>query len=256
MFAIALAAAPAGADVPYLANCFYVPQAGPVASPIEGAGAIAFFRICPNNDGAGSLPNNARIKIVVRNAVGRGIAGVAAQDIGILFNGGTPAQGFSGIGADSVIASSGLNPLCPDLRFVPADAATDGNGVTYLTFTGASVSAPGVGQRDPNRKWGHYDSELPVYVLGFKFQGRLTSDSPNETYTLRIKNLDWTGGLNASEPGEAVNIVDFNGVAGGIGIHNTMSYWKDFDSSGAVTLADLNMVGRHLGHNCATPQNP
>lgn len=248
--------APAAADVPYLPNCFYVPQAGPVAAPLEGAAAITFFRTCPNNDGSTSLPNSARIKVVVRNAIGRGITGIAAQDVGILFNGGTPAQGFTGPGADSVISNSQLNPRCPDLRFVTADCPTDTSGTTYITFTGAELSAPGVGVRNPNRKWGHYDSELPVYVVGFKMSGRLTSDSPNGSYTLRIKNVDWTGGLGAAEAGEAVSVADFNGIANGIGVNNAISYWKDFDSSGGVTTTDLNIIATHLNHACDTPLEP
>lgn len=247
---------PAAADVPYLSNCFYVPQAGPVAAPLEGAAAITLFHTCPNNDGSTSLPNSARIKVVVRNAIGRGITGIAAQDVGILFNGGTPAQGFTGPGADSVISNSQLNPLCPDLRFVTADCPTDASGTTYITFTGADLSAPGVGVRNPSRKWGHYDSEFSVYALGFKISGRLTSDSPNESYTLRIKNVDWTGGLGAAKSGEAVSLADFNGVANGIGVNNAISYWKDFDSSGGVTSTDLNLVAAHLNHACNAPLNP
>jgi hypothetical protein len=226
-----------------------------MASPAEGTGAIPFLRMCPNNDGGSSLPNNARIKVVVRNAAGFGIAGVPATDVMVLFNGGTPAQGFSGLGADSVIANSQFNPLCPDLRFVTADGPTDATGTTYITFTGANALSPGVGVRDPNRKWGHYDSELPVYVVGFKFSGRLTTASPNDTYTLRIKNLDWTGGLGTAGGGEAVTVTDFNGVSNTIGVNNAVSYWKDFDSAGGVTVNDLNMILSHLNHDCGAPSS-
>ena len=248
--------APAIADVPSTALSYYVPQAGPVASPVEGQDAIAFFRMCPNNDGGTSLPNSARIKVVVRNAANLPIVGVAAADIGFLLNGGTPTQGFSGIGADSVISNSQYNPLCPDVRWVTADAATNAQGVTYITFTGANVAAPGVGSRDVFRKWGHYDSELPVYVVGFTFQGRLTSAASNRSYTLRIKNLDWTGGLGTVAGGEAVTVTDFNGLSNAIGVDNAWSYWKDFDSSGSVGVSDMNLMTNHLTHDCDTPNNP
>ncbi len=248
--------APATADVPSTTLSYYVPQAGPVASPVEGLSAIPFFRMCPNNDGGTSLPNHARVKVVVLNAAGRGITGVAATDVLVLLNGGTPIQGFSGVGADSVIANSQYNPLCPDLRFVNADAPTDASGTTYITFTGADPSAPGLGARDVGRKWGHYDSELPLYVVGFKFQGRLTSTSANESYTLRIKNLDWTGGLGVAGAGEAVTVTDFNGLSNTLGVDNAWSYWKDFDSSGSVGISDLNLMTNHLTHDCDMPNNP
>ena len=173
---------------------FFVPEAGSVGSPTTGSAAVGFFRACPNNDGGSSLYNNARIRVVLRDGSGIGIPNVDAADIAILFNGGTAAQGFSGAGADSVIANSAYNqsPLCPDVRTITADAPTDANGVTYITFTGSTPGSPGVGTRDPLRKWGHFDSELPVYVLGTKLQGRLTSASENGSYVLRIKNFDFT----------------------------------------------------------------
>ena len=247
------------AGVPDTNQSFYVPQVGTVATPTEGTAATRLFRACPNNDGGSSLPNNARVKVVVRDVNGNGIPGVAAADICVLFNGGTAAQGFSGVGADSVIANSQWNtaPLCPDVRCVAADAPTDANGTTYITFTGADVNNPGVGLRNANRKWGHYDTELPVYVLGFKLSGRLTTASANGTYVLRIKNLDWTGGLGAlANQGETVTVADYNGIANGINVNNAISYWKDFDSSGSVTASDLNTMAAHLGHNCGSPNNP
>lgn len=247
------------AGVPDVTNSFYVPQVGAVATPTEGATAARLFRACPNNDGGSSLPNSARVKVVVRDVNGNGIPGVAAADICVLFNGGTPAQAFSGVGADSVIANSQYNPtpLCPDVRCVAADAPTDAAGTTYITFTGANVATPGVGVRNAGRKWGHYDTELPVYVLGFKLSGRLTTGSANGTYTLRIKNFDWTGGLGTvNNVGETVTITDLNGVSNGINQNNIFSYWKDYDGSGAVTVTDLNIIAPHLNHDCDSPNNP
>ena len=212
---IALAHAPAAhAGVPDVTNSFYVPQTGTVATPTEGTNAARLFRMCPNNEGGTSLPNNSRVKVVVRDVNGNGIPGVAAADVCVLMNGGTTAQGFSGVGADSVISNSQWNqtPLCPDVRCVFADVPTDASGTTYITFTGSDGVTPGVGVRNPNRKWGHYDTELPVYALGFKLSGRLTTGSANGTYVLRIKSFDWTGGLGALlNQGEAVTVTDFNG---------------------------------------------
>jgi len=256
---VVLAAAPAGAGIPDPSMSFYVPQAGPVTTPVEGAEATSLFRACPNNDGDSSLPDNARIKVVVRDVNGNGVADLSAADICVLFNGGTQAQGFPGIGADSVVANSVWNqaPLCPDVRCIAADAPTDASGVTYITFAGATPGSPGVATRDPNRKWGHYDSELPVLVLGYKISGRLTSASANGTYVLRIKNFDYVGGLGAVlNQGEAVNALDFNGVASSLGVNNALSYWKDFDGDGEVGVADLNMIIWHLFHNCGTPNSP
>lgn len=254
-----LAAAPVGAAVPDVANSFYVPQTGAVTTPTEGTTATRLFRLCPNMDGSVTFPNSARIKVVVRNGHGGGIAGIAATDICMLFNGGTADQSFSGLGADSVIANSqyNLSPLCPDVRCVTADVPTDSSGTSYITFLGSDGVQGGVAVRNPNRKWGHYDTELPVYVLGFKLSGRLTSASGNGTYTLRIKNLDWTGGLTtAMNAGETVNILDLNGEANSIGINSAVSYWKDFDSSGAVNSTDLNILITHLNHNCTFPNDP
>jgi hypothetical protein len=254
--AMAAVAVPASAGVPDLTNSFYVPQVGAVATPTEGLNAHRLFRMCPNNEGGTSLPNNSRVKVVVRDVNGNGIPGVAAADICVLMNGGTVAQGFSGVGADSVIANSQWNqtPLCPDVRCVSADVPTDATGTTYITFTGSDGVNGGVGVRNPNRKWGHYDGDLPVYVLGFKLSGRLTTGSANGTYVLRIKSIDWTGGLGAlMNQGEAVTVTDFNGVANTIGVNNVISYWKDFDTSGGVAVSDLNLITNHLNHNCAAP---
>jgi hypothetical protein len=251
------------AGVPDIGNSFYVPQAGNTTTPLEGtstpATSFSFFRSCPNNDGGTSLPSNARIKVVVRDVNGVGIAGIAAADICLLFNGGTPAQGFSGVGADSIIANAQFNqtPLCPDVRCVQADAETDASGTTFITFRGSTPGSPGVATRNPLRKWGHYDTEVPVYVLGFKINGRLTTASANGTYTLRIKSYDHALGLGTGlNQGEVVTSVDFNGVVASIATPSALSYWRDFDSSGAVLSADFNALVPHINHDCDSPTNP
>jgi hypothetical protein len=261
---------PASAGVPDLTSSFYVPQAGdpdptglapgfirPFQTAVltEGVNAARLFRMCPNNDGGTSLPNNSRIKVVLRDSNGNPLSNVPAADICVVFNGGTPAQGFSGVGADSVIANSQYNtvPLCPDVRCVAADGPTNAGGVTFITFTGSSPTSRGIGIRDPNRKWGHYDIELPVYAMGFKISGRITTGSANGTYVLRIKNIDWTGGLGTlANQGTAVTVTDFNGVSNTIGVNNIISYWKDFDYSGLVNVNDLNLITNHLTHDCDT----
>jgi len=247
------------AGVPDAVASFYVPQRGAVATPIEGTSAASFFRACPNNDGGTSLANNARIKVVVRDSNSNGIPGIAAADICVLFNGGTTAQGFSGVGADSVIANGQFNqsPLCPDVRCVQADAETDASGTTYITFTGATPGQPGIGTRNPVRKWGHYDSKVPVYVLGFEIQGRLTTASPPNTYTLQIKNYDHTGGLGtALNQGTSVTSADFNAIANNIGVNNALTWWRDFDSVGGIASSDFNQISNHTTHDCDTPNNP
>lgn len=244
-------------QIPDPTRSYFVPQAGPFSNPIEGDEAARFFRACPNNDGGSSLPNDARIKIVVRDLSGSPITGISAGDICVAFNGGTAAQGFSGLGADSIVANSTWNLGCPDVRCVSADTPTDGFGVTYITFTGSDGVNPGHGVRDAGRKWGHYDSELPVYVLGVPLQGRLTSSSASGTYTLRIKNMDWAGGLGTQmNLGEVVNISDFNGIANTLGVNNPMSYWKDLNGSGSVDFVDIAIVTAHLTHDCGTPNDP
>jgi hypothetical protein len=256
---LALIVPAAYAGVPDTNQSFYVPQTGPVLTPTEGATAIALFHACPNNDGGTSLPNNARVKVVVRDVNGNPIAGVAAADICLLFNGGTGPQGFSGVGADSVEANSTWNqiPLCPDVRCVSADAPTDASGTTYITFAGASSANPGVTLRDVNRKWGHYDSEIPVYVLGFKISGRLTTASANGSYVLRIKNFDVTGGTGAQlNQGETVTSIDFNAMVANLGKSNPITYWLDYNNSNTVTALDFNQLTGHLNHNCAAPNNP
>ncbi len=260
------AVGPIGAD-PDPAQSYFVPQAGAVESPMEGGSATRYFRACPNNDGAASLPNSARIKVVARDVTGNGIAGISPADICVLFNGGTPqlppvGQGFGGPGADSIIANSqyNMNPLCPDVRCLTADGPTDGSGTTYITFTGATPGSPGVGTRDPNRKWGHYDSELPVFILGVRLQGRLSTGDANGTYTLQIKNFDLEGGLGTTmNVGEAVLSEDFASVSNHLGEPDSAdakNWWRDFDSSGSVTTSDFNMVAGHMNHTCSYPNNP
>ena len=256
-------ATPLYAGVPDAITSFYVPQTGTVAAPTEGLLAIQQFRACPANDGGTTLPANSRIKIVVRDVNSNPIPGIAAADICILFNGGTAAQGFSGVGADSIIANSAYNitPLCPDIRCVQADDQTDATGTTYITFTGATVGAPGVGVRNPQRRWGHYDSELPVYVLGFKLSGRFTTVSANGTYVLQIKNYDHNlgpaGGLGTTQNvGETVQGAgDYTSVGGNIGLDslNPIQWWRDFNSDGSVAGTDITAMTSHIGHSCGTP---
>jgi hypothetical protein len=257
LFAVAI---PATAGVPDATKSFFVPQAGTTAAPLDGTNATRFFRMCPNNDGGASLFSNSRLKVTVLDVNGNGIPGIAAADICVLFNGGTAAQGFSGIGADSIISNSAYNftPLCPDVRCVTADAATNANGETFITFAGADPLVPGVTLRNANRKWGHYDFKLPVFALGFELSGKLTAGSLIGTYSLRIKNFDSTGGLLGSHPaddnvGVYVDPADFNVIANGIGSSNVFSYWRDFDSDGEVGPSDFNIITAHATHNCDTP---
>ena len=250
------------AGVPDVNQSFYVPQAGTTTTPLEGAStpkSFSFFRGCPNNDGA-SYANNSRVKVVVRDANGNGIPGVSAADICLLFNGGTPAQGFSGVGADSVLANNqySVGAVCPDVRCVNADDQTDANGTAYITFTGSVPGTPGVGQRNSGRKWGHYDTEIPVYVLGFKIQGRLTTASANGTYVLQIKSFDVAGGLTAVlNQGEIVNSADFNTVTSQIGQpFNFLTWWRDFNYDNVVNSTDFSAMTAHLNHSCSRPNNP
>ena len=255
----AVGAAPGHAGVPDTQQSFYVPQSGTVATPTEGTTATALFKACPNNDGGTSLPNNARVKVNVKDVNGNPIRGIAAADMCLLFNGGTPAQGFTGIGADSVIANStwNQNPLCPDVRCVFADGPTDSLGVTYITFTGTDGVALGVGTRNANRKWGHYDSKIPVFVLGFEIPGKITSAVGAAAYTLRIKNFDVSGGLGATlNQGEAVGTADYNTMVANLNKSNIITYWLDYNQSNSVTTLDYNQLVAHLNHNCRTPNNP
>jgi hypothetical protein len=258
-FGLVLAGTPAAyADVPNVDLSFYVPQAGTTTSPLEGTStpkSFSFFRGCPGNDGA-SYANNSRI-MVVKNGHNDGISGVQAADICLLFNGGTPAQGFSGVGADSILANNqySVGAVCPDVRCVQADGPTDANGVAYITFAGSVPGSPGVGQRNSDRKWGHYDTEIPVYVLGFKIQGRLTAASTNGTYVLQLKSFDVAGGLTTVlNQGEIVNSADFNTVTSQIGqAFNFLTWWRDFNWDNVVNSTDLASLTAHLSHSCSTP---
>jgi len=264
-----------------VAQSYYVPQAG-TASLLTGASAVRLLRACPNNEGGSSLPNQVRIKIVLHNTVGSGVAGLIPY---IKFNGGTLAQGFgSGTGADSIIANPNYSLFttspCPLVQQIFADSPTDMNGETRLTFTGAG------GVRDPNRKWGHYDCEIPVYVMDggveVKILGKVLETDPNTLqfdttcggsiptygFLLRIKNFDLTGGLGTqSGQGEVVTINDFNAVANAVNqLPNAVSFWRDLDWSGfmgtcnppanCVTVTDLNIMTVHLNHRCDVPSSP
>jgi hypothetical protein len=248
------------AGVPDITQSFYVPQSGSITTPTEGALAIANARRCPNDDGTQVLRLAARLKVVVRASDSSPIAGIPASDICVLFNGGTSAQGFSGVGDDSIIATFQYNQLsnCPDIRCVPADAATDAAGVTYITWVGHNpADAPGVVSnqtlsRDPFRKWGGYAGDIPVMVLGFKLQGRLTSGSALGSYTAHVKSLDHVGGRTTqTNQGELVNTLDINPVQAAIG--TPYKYHMDFDNSGAVNAIDLNFIKAHNTHKCNFP---
>jgi hypothetical protein len=249
----------ASAQTPDPTLSYYVPEAGTTGAPVTGAEAVKFFRSCPNNDGGSSLPNNARIKVVLMNSLGP-VVGIAADQIYVKLNGGTAVQNFPGDGADSVISNGTLNnaPACPNLFYITADGPSDAFGVAYITFTGGSLVTPGTGVRDENRKWGHYDSELPVWANGVQIQGKLEAGAGTiGDYVLRIKSVDIKGGLaNGNNQGEVVTQVDFNTVKGEIGQADALSYWADFNSSGAVDNIDLNIATFHKDHDCGAPMNP
>jgi hypothetical protein len=260
LFAGLVSGAPCRAQTPDPARSYYVPEAGPVGTPFMGTDATKFFRACPGNDGGSSLPQSARIKVVLKNAAGDPIIGLAAANIYIKLNGGTAVQGFPGDGADSVIANGIYNnsPACPLLQYMTADAASDGSGVAYITFGGGDPANPGTSLPDAGRKWGHYDSVLPVYANGVLILGRLVEGSGSiGDYVLRIKSFDFKGGLaNGNNQGEVVSSVDFNSEKGSIGSTDPLSYWQDFDSGGSVTVTDLNMLTAHVDHDCGTPMSP
>ena len=243
------------APTPDQSRSYYVPEAvvsGVVKDGLSTPKSYQFFRGCPNNDGA-SYPGSARIKVVVKDAAGSGIPNVPATDIFVLFNGGSPVQGFVGEGTDSVVANSQFGTptsACPNLRGLIADAPTDANGIAYITFVGAG------GTRDSGRKWGHFDSEMPVYVLGTKVSGRLSDASAAGSYTLQIKSADRSGGLSLSalDHGELINSADANTLL----FESSPAYgwWSDLDSSGVVNSTDFSILNAHFGHTCSSPNNP
>jgi len=242
------------AGVPDVTQSFYVPQRGSVSTPTEGAVAIASARRCPNDDGTQVLALSSRLKVVVKASDGSPIAGIPASDICVLFNGGTPAQGFSGVGDDSIIANFQFNQLssCPDIRCVQADAPTDAAGVAYITWIGATAGSPGVGTRDPFRKWGGYAGSIPVMVLGFQLQGKLTSGSALGSYTAHVKSLDFVGGRTAApNQGELVNSLDIAPVQAAVG--HPYQYQMDFDNNGIVNSIDLSFIKAHNNHKCNFP---
>jgi hypothetical protein len=240
------------AGVPDVTKSFFVPQSGSVTTPTEGAAAIANARRCPNDDGPQVLKNNARLMVVVKDSGGNPIVGIPASDICVLFNGGT-SPSFSGVGDDSIIANFQFNQAnnCPDVRCVQADAPTDLTGTTYITWLGSTPGQPGVATRDPLRKWGGYAGDIPVMVLGFKLQGKLTSGSGLGTYTAHVKSLDTAPVSPGTNQGELVNSFDYNPVQAAIG--QPYKYLYDFDNSGSVNTVDLNFIQAHLGHKCNSP---
>jgi hypothetical protein len=260
VFLLALSGSIPGAyaGVPDVSRSYYVPQSGSVTTPTEAAGAIANARRCPNDDGTQVLRLNSRLKVVVLASDGSPIVGIPASDICVLFNGGTPAQGFSGVGDDSIIANFQFNQLasCPDIRCVQADAPTDGTGTAYITWIGATAGSPGVGTRDPFRKWGGYAGDVPVMVLGFKLSGYLTTAQGvahgAPTYTAHVKSFDHQGGrTTATNQGELVNSLDINPVQAAIG--TPYKYNLDFDNNGIVNSLDLNLIKPHNNHKCNAP---
>jgi hypothetical protein len=116
-----------------------------------------------------------------------------------------------------------------------------------------------VGLRNAARKWGHYDTKIPVYVLGYEISGRLTTASANGTYTLQIKSVDVTGGTGTGLPflGELVNSADFSAVVSQLGLpFNFLTWWRDFNFDGSVTSADFSIIQPHQNHSCTAPLNP
>ena len=230
-------------------NSYFVPQAVVAGNVVEGHSASQNFKTCPfkESDIKPVLRNNSRIKVVLNDSAGNHIAGISAADIFVLMNGRSVAQGMYWEGPDSVIASHQYDSLaqCPDVRAIYADGPTNSSGETYVTFLG-----PG-GLRDSTTKWGGFDSELPVYALGVKLQGRAKADTTNGSYTLAIRNVDCVGGLSVAEnQGEYVNSLDLNFVTAhqfGVGDYD---YWVDFDESGQVNQADRNFLLGHYRHGC------
>jgi len=263
------------AGVPDVTQSFFVPQAGPIATPCEGStgvcggvtgrdgsyaptnvvttgGAIGCALRCPNNEtipfSTITLRNWARLKVVVKASDGTPIVGIPASDICVLFNGGRPSQGFTGVGDDTIIANFQFNTAanCPDVRCVQADAPTDANGVTYISWMGHNpADPPGQASRDPLRKWGGYAGDLPVMVLGFKLQGKLTSASPLGSYTAHVKSFDQLPAVAPPQgTGETVDFSDFNSLS--FGAYGTTQYNWNLDNVGTVSFSDRNNLA--IGH--------
>jgi len=264
------------AGVPDVTQSFYVPQAGSLTTPCEGStgncvavggysltiggGAIGNARRCPNDDGGQVLRNWSRLKVVVKASDGSPIVGIPASDICVLFNGGTAVQGFTGVGDDSIIANFQWNQVanCPDVRCVQADGPTDGAGITYISWLGHNpADPPGQGgatvgaSRDALRKWGGWAGDVPVMVLGFKLQGRLTTTSPLGSYTAHAKSFDTEGGRLAIQgQGATVDLGDYNTTSAAFTAYR---YSKDFDNNGTVNIADMNFILGHYNHKCNVP---
>jgi hypothetical protein len=250
------------AGVPDITQSLFVPQSGSFTTPTEGAAAIANARRCPNDDGIQVLRLNARLMVVVKASDGSPIAGIPASDICVLFNGGTPAQGFSGVGDDTIMANAAFNTTaqCPDVRCVQADGPTDALGVTYITWLGPNKDGSGNAIRDPSRKWGMYAGDIPVMVLGFKLQGKLTSGSALGSYTAHVKSLDTvvTGLPPFTNSGELVTQVDISPVQAACVPGQPYQYKLDFNNDGFMTVTgDLNFIKAHgATHRCNFPVNP
>jgi hypothetical protein len=205
-------------------------------------------------DGTQVLRFNSRLKVVLRTQDSTPLTRVDAANICMLFNGGTPAQGFSGAGDDSIIANHQYNMLanCPDVRCVQADTSTDSTGSTFITLLGRTPGRPGIGTRDPLRKWGGYAGDIPIVALGVQLQGRLSSAGTNGTYTAHVRNFDHQGGrTTATNQGELVNSLDINPVQSAIG--GPYQYNLDLDGSGQVNSLDVNLIKAHENDKCNFP---
>jgi hypothetical protein len=109
-----------------------------------------------------------------------------------------------------------------------------------------------VAQRDPSIKWGGYAGDIPLYVLGFKLQGRLTSASEPGSYTAHVKSLDHVGGrTTAANQGELVNSLDISPVQAAF--TGPYVYHLDFDNNGVVNSLDMALIKAHNNHKCDFP---
>ena len=98
-------------------------------------------------------------------------------------------------------------------------------------------------------------------MLGAPLQGRLTSTSANGSYSLQIKNFDFTmtSGLNTTmNQGEAVSSTDFGWLSNHYGhtaADHPLDWWADFDSDGVIGPSEWAMMTNHVTHDCDTPYN-